>query len=169
MNKKSIWTNKDGLYVGFGPRAVESNSAAVIGAGDGQTRTVIMKVVGTGLQATPTGKELANAAFIPAGSNIKSVRVVVDTAFTGGTSLDLGGYKVSDDTADDDDGFIAALLTATLAAGYDETYTAAAANKGGAYLGTKLANAVKVIPSYNTSAFTAGVATVTIEYETPAN
>jgi hypothetical protein len=168
MNKKSIWTNKDGLYVGFGPRAVEVNSAAVIGAGDGQTRTVILKIVGAEVPSAAGAKELANSAVIPAGANIKSVRVVVDSAFTGGTSLDLGGFTLAD-AADDDDGFIAALLTATLAAGYDETYTAAAANKGGAYLGTKLANTVKVAPSYNTSAFTAGVATVTIEYETPAN
>lgn len=167
MNKKSIWTNKDGLYVGFGTRKVENNTASVVSAGDSHTRKVIMKIVGVDVPSAAGAKELANSVAIPAGSNIKSVRVVVDTAFTGGTSLDLGGFTLAD-AADDDDGFIAALLTATLAAGYDETYTAAAANKGGAYLGTKLANTVKVAPSYNTSAFTAGVATVTIEYEVPA-
>lgn len=168
MNKNSIWTNKDGLYVGFGPRKVESNASAKVSAGAGQVQTAILKIVGSELQAAPTGKELANAAYIPAGSNIKSVRVVVDTAFTGGTSLDLGGYTVAD-VADDEDGFIIALLTATLVAGYDATYTAPGANLGGAYIGTKLATGVKVAPSFNTGAFTTGVATVTIEFESPAN
>lgn len=168
MNKNSIWTNADGLYVGFGPRKVESNTASTVVAGDSQTRKVIMKVVGAEVPSAAGARELANSVVIPAGSNIKSVRVLVDAAFTGGTSLDLGGFTVAG-VADNEAGFIAALLTATLAAGYDETYTAAAANKGGAYLGTKLATTVKVAPSYNTSAFTTGVATVTIEYETPAN
>lgn len=167
MNKKSIWTNKDGLYVGFGPRGVETNVASALLAGDEQTRKVVIKLVGADLATSAGARELANSVYIPAGSNIKSVRVVVDTAFSGGTNVNLGGYTLADAT-DDADGFIAALLTATLASGYDETYTAAAANKGGAYLGTKLATGVKVAP-IATGTFTAGVATVTIEYETPAN
>ena len=168
MNKNSIWTNKDGLYVGFGPRKVEDHTAASLVAGDNIVRKVVLKIVGTQLSATAGGEELANAVYIPAGANINSVRVVVDTAFTGGTSLDIGGYTVAD-AVDDEDGFVIALLTATLAAGYDETYTAPAANKGGAYIGTKLATGVKVAATYNTSAFTAGVASVVIEYQVPAN
>jgi len=167
MNKNSIWTNADGLYVGFGPRKVEDHTAAMLPGGD-LTRKIVLKIVGKEVPASAGAEELANSPYIPAGSNIKSVRVLVDTAFTGGTSLDLGGFVLAG-TADDEDGFIAALLTATLTTGYDETYTAAATNKGGAYLGTKLATGIKVAASYNTSAFTAGVATVTIEYETPAN
>lgn len=167
MNKASIWSNKDGLAVGFGPRSVESNSAAALSQG-GVEQEVVMKVVGSGLAATPTAAQLANTAVIPAGAQINSVRVVVDTAFVGGTSVDLGGYTLAD-ANDDEDGFIAALLTATLAAGYDETYTAPGANKGGAYIGTKLANSVKVVPSYNTSGYSAGVATVTIRYQLAAN
>lgn len=168
MKKANIWTNKDGLYVGFGRRGVEDHTAAVHAASFGNERSVVLKVVGTQVPASAGAAELANSPVIPAGANIKSVRVVVDTAFTGGTSLDLGGWVVAD-TVDDEDGFIAALLTATLAAGYDETYTAAGTNKGGAYIATKLTNAVKVAATYNTSAFTAGVATITIVYETPAN
>lgn len=168
MYKKSVWNNKDGLYVGFGTRKAESNSASVVANADGQTKTAIIKIVGTELQLVPTGKELANAVFIPAGSNILSCRVVVNTAFTGGTSFDLGGYTMAD-AASDDDGFIAALITATLVGGYDETYVGAATNKGGAYLGTILATTVKIVPSANTDLFTAGVATVTIVYESPAN
>jgi len=168
MNKASIWTNKDGLAVGFGPRKVEENSAAVVVAGDGHERLAVMKLVGTGLAAAPTAAQLANTAVIPVGAQIKSVRVVVDEAFVGGTSVDLGGYTLAD-ADQDENGFIAALLTATLVSGYDETYTAPATNKGGAYIGTQLAASVKVVPSYNTSGYTAGIATVTIAFEMPAN
>lgn len=168
MNKKSIWTNKDGLYVGFGTRAVESNSAAVVTSIDGQARTAILKIVGTGLQSSPTGKELANTVFIPANSNIREVRVVVDSAFTGGTSVSLAGYNASTDVVDSATGFMNAVLTATLAAGYDASYTAPGAGAGGGYIGTKIANTVKIVPTAS-GTFTGGVATVTIVYETPAN
>lgn len=166
MNRNSIWSNPDGLYVGFGTRGVETNSASVSNS-VGNVKQAVLKIVGADLQATPTGKELANSIVIPAGANIQSVRVVVNTQFATGTSLDIGGYTIAD-AADDDDGFVIALLLATLVTGYDETYTAPGANKGGAYIGTILANAVKIVPSYNTTAFTAGVATVTITYELPA-
>jgi hypothetical protein len=167
MNKGSIWTNSDGLYVGFGRRAVETNSAAVVCAGDGQTRTAILKINAPTLQSSPTGKELANAVVIPSGANIKAVRVVVHTAFAGGTSLSIAGYTTAD-VADSATGFLNAVLTATLAAGYDNTYTAAGAGAGGGYLATLLASTVKIVPT-GAGTFTAGVATVTIEYETPAN
>lgn len=169
MKRSSIWTNSDGLYVGFGPRAKEVNTAAVIGAGDGQTRTAILKIVGADLPLVSGAKEIANSVIIPAGANIKSVRVVVGTQFATGTSIDLGGFLASTDVVDNETGFIAALLLATLVTGYDETYVAPATNKGGAYIGTQLAAAVKIGASYNTTAFTAGTATVTIEYEVPAN
>lgn len=167
MNKDSIWTNKDGLYVGFGPRKVESNTASSLLAGDSNLRRVVLKVNGPTLQSAPTGKELANSVFIPAGSNIKTVRVVVDTVFAGGTSVSLGGYTLAD-VADSAVGFLNAVVTATLAAGYDNSYVAPGAGAGGGYLATKLATGVKVAPTA-VGTFTTGVATVTIEYETPAN
>jgi len=168
MRKASIWTNKDGLYVGYGPRNYEVNSGSVIVAGDGQTRTAILKLDGTALQTTPTGRELANGVVIPAGANIKSVRVVVDTAFAGGTSVSIAGYNASTDAVDSATGFANAVLTATLASGYDATYTAPGAGAGGGYIATKLAAAVKIVP-VATGTFSAGVATVTVEYETSAN
>ena len=170
MNKSSIWTNKDGLYVGFGARGVESNTGSVSSDRTGNVKAVTLKILGANLPLVGgvSGKELANGVFIPVGANILSVRVLVGTSFATGTSINIGGFKVSDDTVDDADGFVAAGLQATWAAGYDETYTAAATNKGGAYLGTVLTTAIKVVPTYLTTAFTAGAATVTISYELAA-
>lgn len=167
MNKNSLWLNKDGLYVGFGTRAKEVNSGSVIAAGDGQTRTALLKIDATALKATPDGKELANAVVIPAGVNVKSVRVLVHTAFAGGTSVSIAGYTTAD-AADSATGFANAVLTATLAGGYDATYTAPGAGAGGGYIGTLLATAVKIVPLAS-GTFSAGAATVEIEYETPAN
>jgi hypothetical protein len=166
MNKNSIWTNKDGLYVGFGPRGVERTSGAVLAAGDGITRSVVFRLDATQLGAA-SPKELANAPVIPAGSNVKAVRIVVHTAFAGGTSVSLAGYTVAD-VADSATGFLNAVLTATLAAGYDATLTAPGAGAGGGYLGTLLASSVKPVPTAS-GTFTAGDATVTIEFEVPAN
>ena len=167
MNKNSIWSNKDGLYVGFGVRRTEVNSASTLVAGDNQTRVAVLKIDATQLQSAPTGKELANSVYIPAGSNIKTVRVLVHTAFAGGTSVSVAGYTIAD-AVDSATGFLNAVLTATLAGGYDNSYVAPGAGAGGGYLATLLATGVKIIPTA-VGTFTAGIATITIEYETPAN
>jgi hypothetical protein len=168
MNKKSIWTNKDGLYVGFGPRGVETNAAARLTAGDGATKTVQMKIVGTALADAPTTAQLANSVVIPAGSQIELVRITVDSQFAGVNAvLDVGGYTTAD-AEDNDDGFIVALATATLVAGFQADYEAVS-GAGGAYIKTILAAPLKVGAGYDTAAFTAGVATVTIVYSSPAN
>jgi hypothetical protein len=169
MNKKSIWTNKDGLYVGFGIRGVESNSAARVTANDGASKTIQMKLLGTGLGDTTSVGQLANSVVIPAGSQIELVRITVDTAFTSGGSavMDIGGYSLAD-AVDDDDGFVTALAVATLAAGFQADYEAVS-GAGGAYIKTILASPLKIGASYDTAAFTAGVATLTIVYSSPAN
>lgn len=167
MNKKSLWTNKDGLYVGFGTRSKEVNSASIV-PGETIPRQAVLKIDATQLKATPDGKELANTVVIPAGANIKTVRVLVNTAFAGGTSVSLAGYNASTDVVDSATGFLNAVLTATLAAGYDASLTAPGAGAGGGYLGTILATTVKIVPTA-VGTFTTGVATVTIEFEPPAN
>jgi hypothetical protein len=166
MNKKSIWTNKDGLYVGFGPRGVETNSAAALTTDDGNVRKVVLRLNGPTLGAA-SAKELANAAVIPAGSNIKSVRVVVHSAFTGGTSVSIAGFTTAD-ASDSATGFLNAVVTATLVAGYDATLTAPGAGAGGGYLGTILASNIKPVPTA-AGTYGAGDATVTIEYDVPTN
>lgn len=166
MNKASIWTNKDGLYVGFGPRDVEKNSGAVLATDDGNVRKVVFRIDATKLGAA-SAKELANAPLIPAGSNVKSVRIVVHSAFTGGTSVSMAGYTAAD-AADAATGFLNAVVTATLVSGYDATLTSPGAGGAGSYVGTVLATSVKPVPTAS-GTYTAGDATITIEYDVPAN
>lgn len=172
MKKESIWTNKDGLYVGFGTRAVEQNAAAKITAGDGQESTVVLKIVGTDLQATNAKTaHLANGVIIPAGSQIERVRLVVNTQFAGTSALlDVGAYDTADAIVDVD-GFCDAVTVATLVTGYSADFeTTGGGGFDGDLIKTILAADTKVGASLGDSnVFTDGVATVYITYTRPAN
>lgn len=173
MNKESIWTNKDGLYVGFGTREVD-NTNATKHKQYGNLQSVVLKIVGTELVAAASigGKQLANAPIIPAGSEIYRVRLVVDTQFAGANALlDVGAFGASDDAVDDADGFLDAITVATLVTGFSADYvTTGGGGFDGDLIKTILAVDTKVVPALgDANAFTAGVATVTVEYSTPAN
>lgn len=166
MRKANLWTNKDGLVVGFGTRNVEVNSGATVVAGDGIHRKVVMKIVGTEVAATAPTSQLVNGAVIPAGSHILSATLVVDTPFVGATAaLKVGGYLASTLAADDDDGFITAANGALANIDADDEEVAGS----GAYVGTTIANNLVVGCDYDTAAFTAGAGTLVIEYIAPTN
>jgi hypothetical protein len=159
-NRDANWTNKDGLVVGFGTRAVESTYSAKASQG-GPEQQIVMRINGPDLADSDVASQLVHAPIIPAGAFIKSAYLQVDTAFEGASAvLDIGLYKLSDGTALDDDGIDAALATATLVAHYDVACD-------GAEVGKEQAEAVKVAASYDTAAFTAGVATLVITYVNP--
>lgn len=160
-NKATYWTNKDGLYVGFGPRAVLKNAGAQVNT-DGMRREVVMKIDGALLTATVGVDQLANAPVIPAGSYIEEALLVVNTAFSDvNGELNIGGYLLSG-TVDDADGFDATIDVASLVANAEVTCD-------GSYVGKVLANSVKVACDYDSAAFTDGAATLVITYIPPAN
>lgn len=163
MIRDEIWTNSDGLAVGFGTREVETNAGAVVVAGDGVTRTVVVNIKGSGIPDSAVGPQLINGAVIPANSYLKGATLFVTTAFVGATAvLDIGLFKASDGTEVDDDGIDAAIATATLVDNYDVACD-------GALIGTVLAYDSKIGVSYDTAAFTAGEATLVVEYLVPSN
>lgn len=171
MNRENIWTNSDGLYVGFGTRAVETNTASGISINHGNLKSAILKVSGPDLVATAGAKQLANSVVLPAGCEIYRVRIVVDTAFTGANALlDVGAYTTAD-AAVDVDGFCDAITVATLVAGYSADFVSTGgAGFDGDLIKTILAQDTKIAATLgDANAFTAGVATVVIEYSTPAN
>lgn len=164
-NRDNIWTNKDGLNVGFGTRDVDTNASASVVAGDGQKRRAVMKVVGTGLAAAPTAGQLENAIVVPAGAYILSAMFYVSTAFVGvGAALEVGGWTVAD-VADDANGFVTATEAAIGNIDADDD----AVTGAGAYVGTHLATSVKLAAQNNGTAFTAGVGSLVVEYLNPAN
>lgn len=167
MNKSSIWTNKDGLYVGFGPRKVEVNTASAVVAGDSNLRKIVMKIVGTDLPATAGAVELANAVIIPAGAKVLRALLHVDTLFTSGgaATIEVGTYTLAD-AADDEDSLITSANT--LLANIDTT-AEEVTGSGVLVGGAPLAAARKVAVRRTTTTYTAGVGTVIIEYALPAN
>lgn len=162
MARQNFWTNSDGLYVGFGTRSVNYNDGSKVSKG-GLEQQVVVKIAATSLADTAGASELSNAAVIPAGAELTSATLIVNSAFTTSASgtLDIGLYKATADGTDDDDGIDVAIAAATLAS---EARVAC----DGALIGTILDAPYKVAATYDTGVFTAGAATLVVTYTLPA-
>lgn len=156
------YTNADGLQV-------LTNGAAGVAKDEGTTSVSAIKtmVVKIG-DATALGSSAATPddhdPFIPAGSFIKSASLVVTTPFTSGgaATLTIGAYNQAG-TAIDADGIDAAIALA--AVGADKAVACDGALVGGtATVGSADAY---IKANYGTAAFTAGAATLVIEYIEP--
>lgn len=161
MNRDTIWTNADGLAVGFGTRDVEQTGSAKLSVG-GDRQQVRFRIKLADLTDTTVGNQLINAPSIPAGAILETARLFVESAAVGVNAvLDIGLAKTADGAIIDDDYVDAAIATATLVDGYTVLCD-------GAAIGTELAFNSKVYASYDTAAFTSGVVVVTLEYVVPA-
>lgn len=163
MARQNWWTNSDGLYVGFGTRTVNANDGAKVSRG-GVEQQVVVKITATKLTDTATADELANSVTLPAGAELTSAKLIVNTAFTTSASgtLDIGLYKVGSDGTDDDDGIDAAVAAGAL--GSEAVVTC-----DGALIGTILDAPYKIAATYDTGVWTAGVGTLVVTYTVPAN
>lgn len=157
MPKAATWTNSDGLVVGFGQRTAEVNSAAKVSLG-GKRQQVIVKISGATVPLSDVSAQLVNGVEIPADALLESAKLFVTTAFAGATAvLNIGVYNASTGVAVDADGIDVAIAVATLA---DNAVVAC----DGALIGTVLAQRSKIGVDYDTAAFTAGEATLVVEY-----
>lgn len=156
------WTNKDGLYVGFGTRKVETNVGKMTSSG-GPEQEFVAKIYGPDLTDAVAAADLENAAVIPAGSLIQSATLFVQTPFAGSNAvLDIGVYNGTTNAVVDDDGIDAAIAVTALDAEGD-TITC-----DGDDIGTVVAAAgAKIAASFDTAAFTAGEATLVVKYLLP--
>jgi hypothetical protein len=160
------WTNDDGLQVRFGQdQARETKSLMAPAWNVGPVKYMVVDV---NYDDLPTfTADLNNDgtlngfsdqdAYIPAGSWIKSATFIVETAFAGGTSYDVGTYDLAG-SAIDADGIEDDLLLAELAA--NEAHVCNGAQVGATVLVTS--DAYLVIAA--TGTFTAGKAKLVIEY-----
>lgn len=157
-NRNAKWTNQDGLYVGFGTRKTEVNTSG-LHSPKGAVQTLTVKIHGPSLSDAVAAADLENAAVIPANALIVGAKLFVTTAFAGASAvLDIGTYKAADNTVEDDDGIDAAIATATLVDNFVATCD-------GADIGTVVTGeGYKIAASYDTAAFTAGEATLVVEY-----
>ena len=157
--RRSTWSNQDGLYVGYGRRKVEKNAGFGVRSTTA-VQTMTMKIYGPDLSDAVAAADLENASVIPADAYLKSATLVVTTAFAGATAtLDIGTYNADDNGAADDDGIDSAIAVGSLTDG-------AVIECNGADVGTVCDgdSGWKISASYDTAAFTAGEATLTIEY-----
>ena len=155
----ATWTNKDGLPVNFGTdraRLAKSGHSAVSAGGD--IKTMVVKYT-AGDPPSATDIQHGGQAFIPAGASITRAVLSVDTAFAGGTSFDIGTYQSNGTTVIDADGIDAGVLLAAVNSTSD-VVQCDGAQVGGAVGMT--ADAYIIIAE--TGTFTAGEATITIEY-----
>lgn len=154
--RQSTWINKDGISVGFGPRDtrnIEAGSIEVKGQVRQLEQDIYWNVANTGASA--------RKAVIPAGAIIKSATLITNEAFAGGTSLSVGTIK-----ADGTGAAATALVTATEGAIANLTAGNVVAGAG-ALVGKATANPVQVTYTL-TGTFSAGKATLLIEYIHPA-
>lgn len=156
--RDEVWTNQDGLFVGFGTRKAEKNTGGNH-ASRGAIQTQTVKLKGTDMGDTVAASDLENAARIPANALLLSANLFVTTAFTSGgiAVLDIGVYNADTGAVVDDDGIDAAVALAALED--NDTVTC-----DGALVGTVMAQETKIGASYDTAAFTAGEATLVVRY-----
>lgn len=163
MARDAVWSNKDGLVVGFGTRTpVYNGSYSVAADSAAGVSKLYYRFRGEDLAdaVSATGDSIVQAPVIPNGSIIKSATLYVTEAFVGATAvLDIGVYN-SAGTAVDDDGIDAAVAVTSIDAIGDTIAC------DGADVGTVVATSggVKIAASYDTAAFTAGEALLTVEF-----
>lgn len=162
----ALWRNPDGLDVRFGQDQARETKSLM-----GKTQSfgpVNYMVVDINYDDLPTYTSDANNdgtndsfsdqdAYIPAGSYITKASLIVETAFAGGTSYNIGLYNQAG-TVIDADGIDAAVVTAALAANL------AVACDGALVGGTALVTADAYLVVAATGTFTAGKAKLVIEY-----
>ena len=158
MARNAYWTNQDGLVVGFGTRSITKNAGAKIAKGGAVEQIVVEVDLATLTDAVATTDDaVVMGAHIPAGSLLQSATLFVDVAAVGASAeLDIGTYDL-DGAAINAVGIDDGILTAAMGAG-------AVVSCDGALVGTVLAADSRIGLSYETAAFTAGTATLVVEF-----
>jgi hypothetical protein len=162
------WFNSDGLYIKFGNnKGVATNAGEYVSVGPDHT----LEVTITGTALTTTAAILSDVVILPKNSRIEKVEVIADTLFTSGGSatLDVGLQRMDRSTDIDDDGLVAALPLASINVSGETNVLTGGVTNAGALVGTTVVTYPSFITaSYNTAAFTAGVAKVRIYYKLTA-
>lgn len=157
MAVNSTWTNGDGLLVRFGVPEDPNNRPGMFGSETGVVKQLVVDFSFDNLPAPSTSE--GGDAFIPAKAYVVASRLLVDSAWVGGTDLAIGTEQ-QDGTDIDLDGFhtAAQLVTASLTAG-------AILVGAGADVGTVVdATNNAYIKVTATGTYTAGTARLVIDY-----
>lgn len=154
-------TDGRSVQVHYGPRSTTETNGGVQSTGT-RSKAIVYKFSYDDL---PGGGADSLRAYIPAGAVVKDCYFLVTTDFAGGTSYDIGLEQSDGSTAIDADGLFDALVLADIDATPGSSVSAAehAGTNSGVLIGQKLlVDGYLVIAA--TGTFTAGEATVVLEY-----
>ena len=178
MSRDTVWTNDDGLRVGFGIHSEDNDVAAAVASANGIV-TVTAEYDLLGLSDTFAATNVKPQDHrIPRGSVVKSCIIHTLVTPTGsGATLDLGlwGVDIATEVVDVANGLVAAATVAELdiigsAILCDGAYIVDSATAVSTqYAVGAVAEADCVLaPSYETAVFTAGKVRVVLEYLPPS-
>jgi hypothetical protein len=158
----SIWTNSDGLKVRFGldrATSVPSGFDAV-----NNRKSLTHKFAFGDIATTDVVAPAEDEAFIPNGSIITSAILYVTTGFVGSTAVLDIGLKLADGTNTDDQGIDAAIAVTALNALGDTILCDGVYVIDGDTTALRIVADQYIMTTWDTAAFTAGAATLVVEY-----
>lgn len=159
----ATWTNFDGLAVDFGlDRAVKDNNGVT---NPNVHKTLVHKFTFADVANTDTSAAGPNDAYIPKGSVITRATMYVTDAFVGATAVLDVGLKVKAGTNTADAGILSTGI-ATIDADGDVIIGDGAyvLQETGDLTAKRLTADQYIMTTYDTAAFTAGAATLVVEY-----
>jgi len=159
----TTWTNEDGLTVNFGlDRSVKKAGGYTM---ENVHKTLVHRFTYADVANTDTAAVDGHDAFIPAGSVLVRAMLYVTTAWVGATGVLDIGLKVAAGTNTDDDGILSTGI-ATIDALGDVVIGdgALVLQETGDLTAKRFAANQYIMTTYDTAAFTAGEATLVVEY-----
>jgi len=157
------FTNADGLVERYGL----SRAEVMPGGWNSENvhKTMVHKFTFADVADTDTAAPNPHEAFIPAGSVIVRATLYVTDAFVGATGVLDIGLKTADGTNTDDDGILTTGI-ATIDADGDVVIGdgALVLQETGDLTAKRFAADQYIMTTYDTAAFTAGAATLVVEY-----
>jgi hypothetical protein len=156
------WTNSDGLVVRFGTdKGTEKESGSTEA---NVHRTLVHKFAFGDIANTDVTAADPESPFIPADSVITRATLYVTTAFVGATGVLDIGLKVAAGTNTDDDGIDSVAVTVLDAIGDTINCDGAYVSSAGNLTGLRITADQYIMTTWDTAAFTAGAATLVVEY-----
>jgi hypothetical protein len=156
------WTNSDGLVVRFGTdKGTEKESGSTEA---NVHRTLVHKFAFGDIANTDVTAADPESPFIPADSVITRATLYVTTAFVGATGVLDIGLKVAAGTNTDDDGIDSVAVTVLDAIGDTINCNGAYVSSAGNLTGLRITADQYIMTTWDTAAFTAGAATLVVEY-----
>lgn len=169
MSRNELWSNADGLSVGFGTHSSDNDISSVYG---GTRKTVSVEITLLDLSDTFAASDrFPQEIIIPRGSIfIRGYLQTIVAATSGGSAtLDIGTWGTGD-VVDVADGLAVDVSIAEMTT-IGEVFVldgAMLSSDGTTSAGAVSDSDVVIAPSYETQAFTAGKVRFTVEYLVPA-